>query len=245
MKIALIGYGKMGHIIEEIALSRGHEIVSIIDEYNQEDFKSKAFRSADVCIEFSRPDAAVGNIERAFEAGVPIVCGTTGWTASLPLFREKCEKGEGALLWSSNYSIGMNIFMAVNRYLTNLMTDFPEYTTSMEETHHIHKLDHPSGTALSLAEDIIALTPSLKGWEETAAGTPALDSANLPITAFREGEVPGIHTIKWNSEADEISITHSAKSRRGFALGAVIAAEWMAKNSGGKGFYTMKDVLGF
>lgn len=244
MKIAIIGHGKMGRMIEEISISRGHKIVAIIDEKNPEDFDSDGFLSADVAIEFSRPDAAVDNILHCFAAKVPVVSGTTGWTDSLPELKTLCQRGDGSLLWSSNFSIGMNIFMATSRYLTSLMKKYPQYTPEMEEVHHIHKLDHPSGTAITLAEDLIEIMPGLKGWSEPAA-EETVKADILPIHARREGEVPGIHTIKWESEADEIIITHSAKSRRGFALGAVIAAEWLAKNGSQAGFYTMKDVLGF
>ncbi|MDE6273373.1 MAG: 4-hydroxy-tetrahydrodipicolinate reductase [Muribaculaceae bacterium] len=241
MKIALIGHGKMGHIIEEIARSRGHEIVKIIDEHNLHELASEEFRSADVAIEFTRPDSAVDNILKCFAAGVPVVCGTTGWTDSLPELQDMCGKGDGTLLWSSNFSVGMNIFMALNRYLTKIMAKFPEYAPSLDETHHIHKLDHPSGTAITLAEDLLTLYPSMKGWEETEESRVIEDDL-LPVTSHREGEVPGIHSITWNSEADEITITHFAHSRAGFALGAVLAAEWLP---GHQGFFTMKNVLDF
>lgn len=240
MKIAIIGHGKMGRFIEEIALSRGHKIVSIIDEHNLEEFASKEFASADVAIEFTRPNSAVDNILKCFAAGVPVVSGTTGWTDSLPELQAMCAKKEGTLLWSSNFSVGMNIFMALNRYLTSVMAKFPEYSASMEEVHHIHKLDHPSGTALTLAEDIISLYPSLKGWKEPADESEVIEEDLLPITAIREGEVPGIHSITWSSQADEITITHSAHSRAGFALGAVLAAEWLPGHSG---YFTMSDVM--
>lgn len=240
MKIALIGHGKMGRIIEEIALSRGHEIVKIIDEDNIHELASEEFRSADVAIEFTRPDQAVDNILKCFAAGVPVVSGTTGWTGSLPEMQTMCSRGDGTLLWSSNFSIGMNIFMALNRYLTSIMTKFPEYRPSLEEVHHIHKLDHPSGTAITLAEDLISLYPPLRGWKEPESADVMVADDMLPVNAVREGEVPGIHSITWTSEADEITITHSAHSRAGFALGAVIAAEWLP---GHQGFFTMKDVM--
>lgn len=239
MKAAIIGHGKMGRMIEEILKERGHEVVAVIDEDNRDDFASRAFASADVAIEFTRPDAAVDNLLHAFAAGVPVVCGTTGWNASMPVIKGMCLRGEGTLLWSSNFSVGMNIFMTLNRYLAEIMANFPQYTPSMTETHHIHKLDHPSGTAVTLAEELIARTPSLQAWEEVAEGVAAAPG-QLPITARREGEVPGIHSISWDSEADTITITHSAKSRRGFALGAVLAAEWL---TGRKGFHTMAEML--
>ena len=244
MKIAIIGHGKMGRMIEEIALSRGHKIVAVIDENNQSDFESDNFIAADVAIEFSRPDAAVNNILHCFAAKVPVVSGTTGWTDSLPELKSLAERGDGALLWSSNFSIGMNIFMATSRYLTSLMKNYPQYSPRMEEVHHIHKLDHPSGTAITLAEDLIEILPGIKGWYEPE-NDESVKAGTLPIRAHREGEVPGIHSIIWESDADEITITHSAKSRRGFALGAVLAAEWLAKNGRQGGFFTMKNVLGF
>lgn len=241
MKVAIIGYGKMGRMIEEILKERGHKIVCIIDEDNHADIESEAFASADVAIEFSRPSAAVDNILHAFSAGVPVVSGTTGWTESLPELKEMCQRGRGTLLWSSNFSIGMNMFMAVNRFLAKLMSNFDEYAPSMEEVHHIHKLDHPSGTAITLAEQLMEADPAIKEWKECEEGA-VVKGTTLPITAIREGEVPGIHSITWDSPADEIIITHSAKTRRGFAMGAVLAAEWL---KGKSGFFTMKDVLGF
>lgn len=231
MKIALIGYGKMGKMIEGIALERGNEISCRIDKDNQEDFNSDAFRNSDVAIEFTTPATAVENIEHCFKAGVPVVCGTTGWTARLDEMKQRCEKGEGTLLWASNFSIGVNIFMAVNRYLARIMNNFPGYTPRMVETHHIHKLDHPSGTAITLAEGIIDSTERIGGWEEIEE-TGNAEEGKLGIAHRREGEVPGIHTIIWDSSVDDISITHSAKSRAGFALGAVMAAEWLATRRG-------------
>ena len=211
MKIALIGYGKMGHMIESIALERGHEIVCIIDQNNLCDFESEAFASADVAVEFTTPQTAEQNIRRAWAAGVPIVCGTTGWDVEAI----KQEAQEAGLMWSSNYSIGVNILFALNRQLAKLMVAYPDYTPHMTEVHHIHKLDAPSGTAKTLQE--------------------AIGEERLPIAdveSIREGEVPGIHTVVWDSEVDTISISHSAKSRKGFALGAVIAAEWMKGKTG-------------
>ena len=211
MKIALIGYGKMGHMIESIALERGHEIVCIIDQNNLCDFESEAFASADVAIEFTTPQTAEQNIRRAWAAGVPVVCGTTGW--DVEAIRQEAQ--EAGLMWSSNYSIGVNILFALNRQLAKLMVAYPDYTPHMTEVHHIHKLDAPSGTAKTLQE---------------AIGEERLPIAD--IKSIREGEVPGIHTVVWDSEVDTISISHSAKSRKGFALGAVIAAEWMKGKTG-------------
>lgn len=222
MKIALIGYGKMGHMIESIALERGHEIVCIIDQNNLCDFESESFASADVAIEFSTPQTAEQNIRRAWAAGVPVVCGTTGW--DVEAIKQEAIRQEAGMMWSSNYSIGVNILFALNRQLAKLMVSYPDYTPHMTEVHHIHKLDAPSGTAKTLQE---------------AIGEERLPIAD--IESIRDGEVPGIHTVVWDSEVDTIRISHSAKSRKGFALGAVIAAEWM---QGKSGFHTMQEVLG-
>ena len=245
MKLAIIGYGKMGHMINRIARDRGHEIVSIIDMDNRADFDSDAFRSADCAIEFSTPASALGNIHEAMAQGVPVVCGTTGWTAAMPEVKQLCDDGKGTFLFASNFSVGVNIFMAVNRYLAKIMNGFPQYYPSMVETHHIHKLDHPSGTAITLAEEIVADTERIGGWKEPDADGKSggdLSGEVLEISHIREGEVPGIHTIEWDSPVDTITISHSAKSREGFALGAVMAAEWLA---GKKGFHTIGEVFTF
>ncbi len=230
----------MGHIVEKIARERGHHIVAIIDRGDTGEFASHAFASADVAIEFSQPDAAVENILASFAAGVPVVSGTTGWKEYMPEIKAICDKGEGTLLWSSNFSIGVNIFMAVNRYLARIMNSYPQYKPELEEVHHIHKLDHPSGTAITLAEEIIGTDDRLNRWEEIEVIDAPEDV--LPVKAIRHDEVPGIHTIRWDSPVDTITISHSAKSREGFALGAVMAAEWL---KGRKGFYSMSDFLKF
>ncbi|MDE7397731.1 MAG: 4-hydroxy-tetrahydrodipicolinate reductase, partial [Muribaculum sp.] len=217
MKIALIGYGKMGHAIEHIAICRGHEIVCRIDAHNLKGFDSEAFASADVAIEFSTPATAVDNIIRAWSRGVKVVSGTTGWLNRRDEMIETCRKTGATLLWSSNFSLGVNLFFALNRYLASLMAGTTAYKPSLTETHHIHKLDHPSGTAITLAEGIIDRDPNVDGWSEDAVGSDRL----IHVTALREGEVPGTHTVVWNSDVDEITITHRAKSRDGFALGAV------------------------
>ena len=237
MKIALIGYGKMGHAIEQIALQRGHEIVSVIDVNNQEDFTSDAFKSADVAIEFSMPAVAMDNYRRAFAAGVPVVSGTTGWLEHLPEIKEACKAGQ-TFFYASNFSLGVNIFFALNKYLAKIMNDFPAYDVRMVETHHVHKLDAPSGTAITLAEGLIDNIERKNKWVE--GKDPAEDE--IGICSVREGEVPGIHTVIYESDVDTISITHDAKSRMGFALGAVIAAEFTC---GKKGFLTMQDMLKF
>ena len=238
MKIALIGYGKMGKTIEQIALQRGHQIVSIIDINNTADFESEAFRSADVAIEFTTPATALGNYMRCFEANVPVVSGTTGWLEHLDEVKAKCEQEGKTFFYASNFSVGVNIFFALNRYLAKIMNGFPAYDVRMTEVHHIHKLDAPSGTAITLAEGILENVERKERWTLETAEQPT----DLPIHAIREGEVPGIHEIIYESEADTISIKHDAKSRAGFALGAVIAAEFTA---GKKGFLGMSDLFHF
>ena len=251
MKIALIGYGKMGHMIEQIARERGHEIVSIIDIDNIEDFDSPAFASADVAIEFTNPTAAFGNYKRAFAHNVKVVSGSTGWMQDHKADVEKmCTEGGQTLFWASNFSIGVAIFSAVNRYLAKIMNGFPQYDVKMEEVHHVHKLDAPSGTAITLAEDIIARLDRkdkwVKGFQHTADGTETGSNEaapdELPIASIRCGEVPGIHSVSYDSEADKITITHDAHSRKGFALGAVLAAEYTKDHSG---LLTTSDLFRF
>lgn len=236
MKIALIGYGKMGQTIEKIAKDRGHEIVSIIDIKNLDDFNSAAFKSADVAIEFTRPDVVLSNVRKCFSVGVPVVSGTTGWKAAD--LKDEVEKNGYTLFWSSNYSLGVNAFIALNKYLAKIMNQLDAYTPSMTETHHVHKLDAPSGTAITLAEGIIENIDRVNGWTLT----PDLQKDKMPISSIRRHEVPGIHTICYDSEDDYIEITHSARSRRGLALGAVLAAEFTC---GKKGFLGMDDMLKF
>ncbi len=228
----------MGRIIERIALERGHEIVSIIDINNRDDFNSEAYKSADVAIEFSVPSVAVSNIRSSFAAGVPVVCGTTGWTEALPELRDEIEEGGYTLFWSSNYSLGVNIFMKVNSYLARLMNRFPEYNVEMTEVHHTQKLDAPSGTAITLAEGILEELDRKTSWSKELEDSPA----HMAIKSIREGQVPGIHTIRYESEVDSITMTHDAKSREGFALGAVVAAEFTA---GKKGLLGMTDLMKF
>ena len=238
MKIALIGYGKMGHMIEQIALERGHDIVCRIDIDNPQDFESEAFRSADVAIEFTAPSVAYGNVQRAFAAGVKVVSGSTGWFADhQEELRHQCEAEGRTLFWASNFSVGVAIFGAVNRYLARIMNGFPQYDVEMEETHHVHKLDHPSGTAITLAEDIVSELDRKEAWAEDTT-----DPKLLRIDNIRRGEVPGIHTVRYDSEADLITITHDAHSRKGFALGAVLAAEYTAEH---KGLLKMQDLFHF
>lgn len=238
MKIALIGYGKMGKEIEKISIERGHQIVSIIDENNISEFDSPTFKSADVAIEFTTPATAMNNFRKCFQANVPVVAGTTGWLEHLPEVKNACEKENQTFFYASNYSLGVNIFFAVNRYLAKIMNNYPDYSVKMEEVHHIHKLDAPSGTAITLAEGIIENLDRKKSWKlETET-----DPSDLAIHCIREGEVPGIHEILYQSDADVISIKHDAKNRKGFALGAVLAAEFTKDK---KGFLGMKDMLNF
>ena len=251
MKIALIGYGKMGHMIEQIALERGHKIVSIIDVDNIEDFDSPAFASADVAIEFTNPTAAFANYQRAFAHNVKVVSGSTGWMQDHKAEVERmCTEGGQTLFWASNFSIGVAIFSAVNRYLAKIMNGFPQYSVEMEEVHHVHKLDAPSGTAITLAEEIIKDLDRkdkwVKGFQHAADGTESgcnkVAPNELPIASIRRDEVPGIHSISYDSEADKITITHDAHSRKGFALGAVLAAEYTKEHTG---LLTTSDLFKF
>jgi 4-hydroxy-tetrahydrodipicolinate reductase len=229
----------MGKAIERIALERGHTIVSVIDIANKGDFASEAFRSAEVAIEFTTPGTAVDNYLQCFAAGVPVVSGTTGWLDRWDEIRQICIACNHTFFYASNFSIGVNIFFALNKYLARVMNRFPAYEAHLTEIHHIHKADAPSGTAITLAEGILENMPHKTGWR--LAGTDGLPS-ELPIQAIREGEVPGTHEIVYESDIDSICIRHEAKSREGFALGAVIAAEFAA---GRKGFLGMNDMLTF
>lgn len=251
MKIALIGYGKMGKMIEQIAKDRGHEIVSIIDIDNPQDFDSPAFALADVAIEFTAPMAAYGNYLKAFAHNVKVVSGSTGWMKEHgDEVKKMCSEGGQTLFWASNFSIGVAIFSAVNRYLAKIMNGFPQYRVEMTETHHIHKLDAPSGTAITLAEEIIDNMDSKDKWvkgtllapDGSLTGSDACAANELAINSIRRDEVPGIHTIEYDSEADKITITHDAHSRKGFALGAVLAAEYTKDH---KGLLTTSDLFKF
>jgi 4-hydroxy-tetrahydrodipicolinate reductase len=223
MKIALIGYGKMGHAIEALAEEHGHSVTLKLDKDDAWPEKM----DADVAIEFSTPTTAVENMLRCIEAGVPVVCGTTGWYERYNDVAEACRKAGGRLLTATNFSIGMNIMFALNEQLAQLMRGRSEYSVDITETHHIHKLDAPSGTAITLQEQIV------ENGERKAA--------SIPIESIRDGEVPGTHTVRYDSEIDTITLTHEAHSRKGLALGALLAAEWLAKAA--PGVYTMKDVL--
>jgi len=251
MKIALIGYGKMGKMIEEIALSRGHEIVCVIDINNLQDFDSDKFRSADVAIEFTTPATAYDNCKKAFAQGVKVVSGSTGWMAEHgEEMKQLCQEQGKTLFWSSNFSLGVSVFQAVNRYLARIMNQFADYDVIMNETHHVHKLDHPSGTAITLAEAIVEELDRKDRWVDAALVEKGefhqlvdeLEPSDLPIISERKDEVPGTHTVTYLSDADRIVIAHDAKNRKGFALGAVLAAEYTAEH---EGLLKMSDLFSF
>lgn len=231
MKIALLGYGKMGKTIEQIALQRGHSIVLIVDKED----KKYDIRKADVAIDFSVPSAATANISNCLKNGVPIISGTTGWLNQFDEMVALCKERDGAFIYASNYSLGVNIFFELNNQLAKMMASLKQYNVSMEEIHHTQKLDAPSGTAISLAEGVIEHTDYTE-WQLDKAD----NKHTLPIVAKRIENVPGTHVIDYNSDVDSISISHTAHNRQGFALGAVIASEWIV---GKTGVFTMKDVL--
>lgn len=238
MRIALIGYGKMGKEIEQVALERKHSIALIIDINNLSDLTAQNLKKVDVAIEFSRPETVVNNIRTCFTGDIPIVTGTTGWLEHFETIKNECIKGDKSFFYASNYSLGVNVFFKVNQFLAKIMNNFEQYEVEMEEIHHIQKLDAPSGTAISLANDILKSIERKKQWQLNRQDNPE----SLKINAVRKDTVPGTHTIKYDSAVDYIEITHCAKSRKGFALGAVIAAEFIA---GKKGFFCMDDLLKF
>lgn len=232
MKLALLGYGKMGKTIEKLAIKKGHEIVYKLGS----DFEEGTLKEADAAIEFSIPEAAVENITRCFKEGIPVVSGTTGWLDDYKKMLKKCEDRNARFIYASNFSVGVNLFFSINDYVAKLMAPWNEYDVSVEEIHHTQKKDAPSGTAITIAEGIIKHT-NKENWklEETSEKT-------IPITAKREGDVKGTHSVEYSSKIDTISIKHEAHTRDGFAKGAILAAEWLAKKE--SGVYTMKDVLG-
>jgi 4-hydroxy-tetrahydrodipicolinate reductase len=236
MNIALIGYGKMGKEIEQIAVSKGHSIVLKVDVTNADTYTIEELKKADVAIEFSTPESAIKNIYKCFEANVPVVVGTTGWLGRLEEVSNACKEKKQALFYASNYSIGVNLFFRLNEYLAKLMNNYPAYNVSMEEIHHVHKLDAPSGTAISLASQVIENNEMKKKW----VNSETHNKEELGIISKRLDEVPGTHTVTYSSDVDEISMTHIAHNRKGFALGAVIAAEWI---KGKTGVFGMKDLM--
>lgn len=235
MKIALLGYGKMGKQIEQIALTRGHTVPLKIDVDNQDEKTPEHLQKVDVVIDFSTPDSAYDNILTCFDANVPVVCGTTGWLDKKSEIEKLAKDTNQSFFWASNFSLGVNIFFRVNEYLAKIMNQYPDYDVAMEETHHTAKLDAPSGTAITLAEKILANLDRKNQWE--LDGTK---DTTLGISAIRKDDVPGIHKITYDSEVDFIEFVHSAKSRKGFALGAVLAAEFIVDK---KGVFSMNDLL--
>ena len=235
MKLVLLGYGKMGKEIEQIALKRNHEIVLKVDENNANSITPSDLQKGDVAIEFSTPHTVLNNINVCFDAGLPIVVGTTGWYDNFNNIKKSCDQKQGGLFYASNFSLGVNLFFKVNQYLAELMNKYDDYEVSMEEIHHIHKLDKPSGTAITLANQIIEKIERKKNWSITEQ-----TASTLSIKDVRQGEVPGTHIIRYQSPIDDIEISHKAHSRKGFALGAVVAAEFL---HGKKGIYTMTDII--
>lgn len=250
MKIAILGYGKMGKAVEEDALANGHEIILRIGKSNLHELTLENLQRADVAIEFSTPATVLDNIYSCFDAGVPIVVGTTGWYENLTLIQADCECRDTALFYASNFSIGVNIFFQVNDILAKIMNDFPEYNADITEVHHIHKLDSPSGTAITLAEGMLAVMNKKTKWKnildgralKNSAADALTDDTDLLIYSQREGDVKGLHTVSYVSDNDQIIFTHEAFNRKGFAQGAVLAAEWVCNKAG---VYTMRDLLGF
>lgn len=239
MNITLLGYGKMGKEIERIAVSRGHVISGIIgrNTANRQEILSKS----DCVIEFTEPNSAIPNFKDCFSSGTPVVTGTTGWYNQLDEVVKVCKESNGAIFYASNFSVGVNVLFHINKVLANIMNAVDGYTPSLTEVHHIHKKDSPSGTALTLAQGVIENLDTLNGWEEVENDIVP-EPSKLPIKALRENEVPGIHEMRYESEVDFIEIKHSAKSRAGFALGSVLAAEWIQDK---KGVFTMNDMLQF
>lgn len=236
MRIALIGYGKMGKAIEEIALQRNHSIILIIDENNTGDLIKENLSKADVAIEFTGPHSAFENVKRCIEWGIPIVCGSTGWTEKLNEIIKYCKEKNESFIYSSNFSIGVNIFFELNKKLAVLMSSHPDYTVSIEETHHTQKKDAPSGTAITLAEQIIEQLAAKKRWVNNETN----NREELPIISKRIDPAAGIHSIEYSSSIDDIEIIHTAHNRQGFAAGALLAAEFIKDK---KGYFSMKDVL--
>jgi len=236
MKIALLGYGRMGQEIHKLAEKRGHEIVLIIDNDEEWQEKATSLKEADVAIEFTTPESAVDNILHCFEADIPVVVGTTGWIEDIESIRKTSIEQNKGLFFSPNFSIGVNLFFDLNKYLASLMSKWENYEISIEETHHIHKLDAPSGTAIVLANDIIRYNERKEKWVKELQENPD----EVGIKSYRSEDVPGTHIIRYESEMDAIVITHTAKNRKGFALGALLAAEWI---KGKRGFFEMRDLL--
>jgi 4-hydroxy-tetrahydrodipicolinate reductase len=242
MKIALIGYGKMGKMIESIALDRNHEIVLVIDQNNTQDLTIENIKKADVAIEFSTPSSVLDNINIAIDAQVPIVVGTTGWYGHLQEIKNNCDENNATVMYGSNFSVGVNIFFQINQQVAKMMNNFSaEYDVAVEEIHHVHKLDSPSGTAITIAEDILSEFKQKTEWVDVKAEDPVTNHPpqHLIVSSYREGEVPGTHSVIYDSDVDRIELKHEAHGRQGFALGAVLAAEWLKDKSG---FFSVKEM---
>ena len=245
MRIAILGYGKMGRIIEQFATERGHEIVLKINIDNTEDLTLTNLGMADVAIDFSTPDSALSNIELCFDAGVPVVVGTTGWYGHLQTVKNKCEQGNNTLLYASNFSVGVNVFFFVNKVLAKIMNRYPQYEVQVEEIHHTQKLDSPSGTAMTISEGILSELDRKNEWINELIGSGEefiVKPDQLLIESHRIEDVPGTHTVIYSSEVDDIEFKHKAHNRAGFALGAVLAAEWLEDKTG---FYNITDMFDF
>ena len=245
MKIAILGYGKMGRIIEQFATERGHEIVLKINIDNTEDLTLANLGKADVAIDFSTPDSALSNIELCFDAGVPVVVGTTGWYGHLQTVKNTCEQGNNTLLYASNFSVGVNVFFFVNKVLAKIMNRYPQYEVQVEEIHHTQKLDSPSGTAMTISEGILTELDRKNEWVNELIGSGEefiVKPDQLLIESHRIEDVPGTHTVIYSSEVDDIEFKHKAHNRAGFALGAVLAAEWLEDKTG---FYNITDMFDF
>jgi len=246
MKIVLLGYGKMGQLIEKFAQKRGHEVVLIVDQHNRETLVAADIQDADVAIDFSIPSGALANISLCFEASVPLVVGTTGWYDHLEEVKEICLADNQSLLYGSNFSIGVNIFFHINRMLSKAIQPYHQYDVQVEEIHHVHKLDAPSGTAITIAEGILDNSDTKSQWVNDLVDNGSSELIPKPnellIESLRIEEVPGTHTVLYSSEVDQIEFKHTAHSREGFALGAVIAAEWL---QGRKGFYQVTEMFDF
>ncbi len=247
MKIALLGYGKMGKIIEKIATDRKHEIVLKIDHDNLHELTAENLKKADVAIEFTMPGSVLGNIAKCFEAGTPVVVGTTGWYDELENIKQQCEENNSTLLYATNFSVGVNIFFKINKMLAKLMNNYPYYDVQVEEIHHTQKLDSPSGTAITIAEGIIENIDAKKDWLNVLTTDDNKNEGNISqnellIESLRIDSVPGTHTVIYDSEVDSIEFKHTAHNRNGFALGAVLAAEWLQDK---KGFHSVQDMFDF
>jgi 4-hydroxy-tetrahydrodipicolinate reductase len=247
MKIALLGYGKMGKIIEKIATDRKHEIVLKIDQYNLDELTAENLQQVDVAIEFTTPSSVLNNIGKCFEAGVPVVVGTTGWYDHLDDIKQQCEAGDNTLLYATNFSVGVNIFFHINKVLAKLMNNYPYYEVQVEEIHHTQKIDSPSGTAITIAEGIIENMDTKSTWQNVLVADENNTDENIKnnellIESYRMDSVPGTHTVIYDSEVDSIEFKHTAHNRNGFALGAVLAAEWLKDNGG---FHSVNDMFNF